>query len=72
MGEEPKTASRSQLKSGEYDVAYSHGAVVLPVNSTDVGGSLPFTRQSEKIWKVFKLMKRTWKLVEDEAWLPGG
>jgi len=39
-----KTASRSQLESGEYVVAYSHGAVVLPVDSTDVGGSLPFTR----------------------------
>jgi hypothetical protein len=67
MGRRAKKASRSQLESGEYVVAYSHGAVVLPVSSTDVRGSLPFTRQSEKIWKVFKLMKRAWKLVEDEA-----
>jgi len=67
MERRAKTASISQLKSDEYDVVYSHGAIILPVNSTDVEGSLPFTRQSEEIKKVFKLTKRMWKLVEDEA-----
>jgi hypothetical protein len=67
MERRAKTASISQLKSDEYDVVYSHGAIILSVNSTDVEGSLPFTRQSEEIKKVFKLTKRMWKLVEDEA-----
>jgi hypothetical protein len=67
MERRAKTASISQLKSDEYDVVYSHGAIILSVNSTDVEGSLPFTRHSEEIKKVFKLTKRMWKLVEDEA-----
>jgi hypothetical protein len=67
MERRAKTASISQLKSDEYDVVYSHGAIILSVNSTDVEGSLPFTRQSEEVKKVFKLTKRMWKLVEDEA-----
>jgi hypothetical protein len=67
MERRAKTASISQLKSDEYDVVYSHGAIILPVNSTDVEGSLPSTRQSEKDQEGLQAHEKDVELVEDEA-----